>query len=68
MTATRVETSSGIVISCDEIDNEKADTFSPFVPEQTQSDTLPVKLEEYLSLIIFESTQSHIEDMKRLCR
>ena len=68
VTATRVETPSGIVISCDEIDNEKADTFSPFVPEQTQSDTLPVKLEEYLSLITFEGTQSQIEDMKRLCR
>ena len=68
VTATRVETPSGIVISCDEIDNEKADTFLPFVPEQTQSDTLPVKLEEYLSLITFEGTQSQIEDMKRLCR
>ena len=27
VTATRVETPSGFVISCDEIDNEKADTF-----------------------------------------
>ena len=63
VTATRVETPSGIVISCDEIDNEKADTFSPFVPEQTQSDTLPVKREEYLSLITFEGTQSLIQTL-----
>ena len=65
MTATRVETPSGIVISCDEIDNDKADTFSQFVPEQTQSDTSPVKFEENLSLVTFEGTQSQIEDMKR---
>ena len=68
VTVTRVETPSGIVISCDEIDNEKADAFSPFVPEQTQSGTSPVKLEQYLSLITFEGTESQIEDMKRLCR
>ena len=61
--ATRVETPSGIVISLHEIDNEKADTFPPFFPEQTQSDTSLIKLEEYLS-----GTESQIEDIKRLCR
>ena len=68
VTATIVETPSGIVISCDEIDNEKADTFSPFIPEQTQSDISPVKLEKYLSSITFEGTESQIEDKKRLYR
>ena len=56
MTAARVETPSNIVLSCDEIDSEKTDTFSAFVSEQTHLRNPPLGLEDYLSLI------------KRLCR
>ena len=68
VTVTKVETQSNIVLSCDEIDNEKTDTFSPFVPEPTQSNNPPLGLEDFLSLITFEGTECQIEDMKRLCR
>ena len=68
VTVASVETPSNIVLSCDEIDNEKTDTFSPFVSETTHSDNPPLGLEDYLSLITFEGTESQIKDMKRLCR
>ena len=67
VTDTRVETPSGIVISSDEIDNEKSDTFSPFVSEQSQQDSPPIRPEDFLSLIIFEGTESQIKDLQRLC-
>ena len=47
VTDARVETPSGIVVSSDEIDNEKSDTFSPFVSEQSQQDTPPIRPEDF---------------------
>jgi hypothetical protein len=67
VTAAAVETPSGIVISSDEIDNEKADTFSPFVSEQTQPNIPPKGPEDFLSAITFEGTESQINYYKRLC-
>ena len=67
VTDTRVETPSGIVVSSDEIDNEKSDTFSPFVSEQSQQNTPPIRPEDFLKYITFEGTESQIRDYKRLC-
>ena len=67
VTASRVETPSGIVISSDEIDNAKADTFSPFVSEQTTTNTPPVGPEDFLSHITFEGMEDRINYYKRLC-
>ena len=50
-TATTVETPSGIIISSDEIDNDKTDTFRPFLPERVQQTAPPPGPEDFLSQI-----------------
>lgn len=58
---TAAEVPSGIVLSVDEIDNDRTDTFRPFVSEQTQAGATP---EDFLSKITFEGD----EDLQRGCR
>ena len=48
MTVARVETPSGIVISSDEIDNEKTDTFYPFMLDLVRPNALPNQPEDFI--------------------
>ena len=67
VTVARVETPSGIVISSDEIDNEKTDTFSPFMPHLIESNALPNPLEAFIDKITIHGTESQVLAIKRLC-
>ena len=57
----------GIKISVDEIDNEKTDTFDPFLPDKTCRDVPPKRPEDFLSQITFEGDESLQEDLRLLC-
>ena len=53
-------TPSGIILSIDEIDNEKTDTFAPFLFEKTTT-------EEFLNQITFEGMEYLQKALKALC-
>ena len=58
---TAAEVPSGIILSVDEIDDDRTDTFRPFVSDETQAGATP---EGFLSNITFEGD----EDLRRDCR
>ena len=57
------EAPSGIVLSVDEIDSDKTDTFGPFCSAQPPEETTTLS-HEFLSQITFEGS----EDLQRRCR
>ena len=67
VTVARVETPSGIIISSDEIDNDKTDTFYPFMPDLVQINALPKRLEDFIDLLTIHGTESQVLAIKRLC-
>jgi hypothetical protein len=58
---TAAEVPSGISLSVDEIDDDRTDTFRPFVADETQAGATP---QDFLSKITFEGD----EDLQRACR
>ena len=66
-TDARVETPSGIVISSDEIDNEKTDTFLQFLPNHIKQNAPPVGPEDFLSQIKIEGPEHQQSLIRRLC-
>ena len=58
---TAAEVPSGIILSVDEIDDDRTDTFRPFVSDETQAGATP---EDFLSNVTFEGD----EDLRRDCR
>ena len=66
-TATTVETPSGIIISSDEIDNDKTDTFRPFLPERVQQTAPPPGPEDFLSQIKIDGTEHQQFLIRQLC-
>ena len=65
--ATSVETPSRILISVDEIDNEKTDTFFPFLSEKTTTDVQPPGPEDFLNDITFEGDEDLVMKLRALC-
>ena len=66
-TATTVETPSRIIISSDEIDNDKTDTFLPFLPECIQKTAPPLGPEAFLSQIKIDGTEHQQFLIRQLC-
>ena len=61
-------TPSGIILSIDEIDNDKTDTFAPFLSERTTMPDLSNKgPEDYLNQITFEGTEYLQRALRALC-
>ena len=58
---------SGIVISNDEIDNEKTDTFGPFRLDDQASQDPPPPDDAFLSQITFDGEDQFQQDCKKLC-
>jgi hypothetical protein len=67
VTVARVETPSGIIISSDEIDNEKTDTFLPFLIDREKQNAPPVRPEDFLSQLVIEGTESQQLAIRQLC-
>ena len=62
-----METPSRILISVDEIDNEKTDTFFPFLSEKTTTDVQPPGPEDFLNDITFEGDEDLVMKLRALC-
>ena len=58
---------SGIALPVDEIDNEKTDTFGPFLFDKTCQDVPPERPQDFLSQITFEGDESLQRDLRVLC-
>ena len=59
---------SGVVLSVDEIDNERSDTFGPFILDEFPVDGSPKGgTENCLSELTFEGDESLQSDLKALC-
>jgi hypothetical protein len=67
LTAAKVETPSGIILPLDEIDNEKTDTFSPFLSTETTLPDKPKSGPEFLNEITFEGTEYLQKKLRQLC-
>ena len=61
---TAAEVPSGIILSVDEIDDDRTDTFRPFVSDKTQAGATP---EAFLSQITFEGDEDLQRDCRALC-
>ena len=62
-----VDKPSGIRLSIDEIDNEKTDTFFPFLSPKTSTEVPPLGPESFLSQIQFEGDTDLLLRLRYLC-
>ena len=58
---------SGVALSVDEIDNDKTDTFAPFLRDKTCRNVPPNGPDDFLSQIHFEGDESLQKDLRTLC-
>jgi hypothetical protein len=58
---------SGVALSVDEIDNDKTDTFAPFLRDKTCRNVPPNGPDDFLSQIHFEGDESLLKDLRTLC-
>ena len=58
---------SGVVLAIDEIDNDKTDTFAPFLRDKTCRNVPPNGPADFLSPIHFEGDESFQKDLRTLC-
>ena len=58
---------SGVAVSVDEIDNDKTDTFAPFLRDNTCRNVPPNGPDDFLSQIHFEGDESLQKDLRTLC-
>ena len=58
---------SGVAFSVDEIDNDKTDTFAPFLRDKTCRDVPPNGPDDFLSKIHFEGDESFQNELRTLC-
>jgi hypothetical protein len=61
---TAAEVPRGIILSVDEIDDDRTDTFRPFVSDKAQAGATP---EAFLSQITFEGDEDLQRDCRALC-
>ena len=58
---------SGVALSVDEIDDDKTDTFAPFLRDKTCRDVPPNGPDDFLSKIHFEGDESFQNELRNLC-
>jgi hypothetical protein len=58
---------SGVALSVDEIDDDKTDTFAPFLRDKTCRNGSPKGPDDFLSQITFEGDESLQRDLRTLC-
>ena len=58
---------SGVALSVDEIDDDKTDTFAPFLRDKTCRNVPPSRPDDFLSKINFEGDENFQNDLRTLC-
>ena len=58
---------SGVALSVDEIEDDKTDTFAPFLRDKTCRNVPPNGSDDFLSMIHFEGDESFQNELSTLC-